>query len=84
MHFPVRAVRADEFAAWVNATRGAGPTLDAAAYTALARQSTNLQPSTYGAVMPQLFAQVVGQMIAPAAGPATERGGAAETSEKRH
>ncbi len=41
MHFPVRAVRADEFAAWVKATRGVGPTLDGAAYTALARQSTN-------------------------------------------
>ena len=25
MHFPVRAVRGDEFAAWVKATRGVGP-----------------------------------------------------------
>ena len=40
MHFAVRAVRGDEFAAWVEATRGVGPTLDGAAYTALARQST--------------------------------------------
>ena len=78
MHFAVRAVRGDEFAAWVKATRGAGPTLDGAAYTALARQSTNLPPSTFGAVTPDLFAQVVRQELAPGPGPATERGGAAE------
>jgi cytochrome o ubiquinol oxidase subunit 2 len=84
MHFAVRAVRADEFAAWVKATRGIGPTLDGAAYTALARQSTNLPPSTFGAVTPELFAQVVRQTLAPAPGPATDRGGAAEASEKGH
>ena len=82
MHFAVRAVGADEFAAWVKATRGAGPTLDGAAYTALARQSTNLPPSTFGAVTPELFAQVVRQALAPGPGPATDRGGAAEASGK--
>ena len=80
MHFPVRAVNGEEFAAWVKATRGVGPTLDGAAYTALARQSTNLPPSTYGAVTPELFAQVVRQELAPGPGPGTERGGAAEAS----
>ena len=78
MHFPVRAVRADEFAAWIQATRGTGPTLDGAAYTALARQSTKLAPSTFGAVTPELFAQVVRQELPPGPGPGTERGGAAE------
>jgi cytochrome o ubiquinol oxidase subunit 2 len=84
MHFAVRAVRADEFTAWVNATRGVGPTLDGTTYTALARQSTNLPPSTFGAVTPDLFAQVVRQALAPGPGPATERGGAAEAPEKGH
>ncbi len=84
MHFPVRAVHADEFTAWVKATRGVGPTLDGAAYTALARQSTNLPPSTFGTVTPELFAQVVRQELAPGPGPATERGGAAEAPTRRH
>jgi len=81
MHFPVRAVSADEFLAWVQATRGAGPTLDDAAYTALARQSTNLPASTFGAVTPELFAKVLRLELAPGPGPATERGGAAEAPE---
>ena len=81
MHFPVRAVSGDEFAAWVKATRGVGPTLDGAAYTALARQSTKLPPSTYGAVTPELFAQVVRQELAPGPGPGTDRGGAAEAPQ---
>jgi len=84
MHFAVRAVRADEFDAWVKGTRGVGPTLDGTAYTALTRQSTNLPPSTFGAVAPELFAQVVSQTLAPGSGPATDRGGAAEASEKGH
>jgi cytochrome o ubiquinol oxidase subunit 2 len=68
MHFPVRAVRDDEFAAWVKATRGVGPSLDGTAYTALARQSASLPPATYGAVTPELFAQVVRQELAPGPG----------------
>ena len=84
MHFQVRAMRGEEFAAWVKATQGVGPTLDGAAYTALAQQSTNVQPSTFGAVMPELFAQVVRQDLAPGPGPATERGGAAEAPKKGH
>jgi len=81
MHFPVRAVRADDFAAWVKASRGVGPTLDDAAYMALARQSTNLPASTFGAVTPELFAKVLRQELPPGPGPSTERGGAAEAPE---
>ncbi|HEY2558313.1 MAG TPA: ubiquinol oxidase subunit II [Caldimonas sp.] len=84
MHFPVRAVSGDEFAAWVKSTRGVGPTLDAANYAALARQSANLAPSTFGAVTPELFTQVVRQDLAPGPGPATDRGGAAEAPQKGH
>ena len=81
MHFPVRSVSLEEFAAWAKSTRGAGPTLDAAGYAVLARQGT-VVPSTYGAVAPGLFDQVVTQHIPPAPGPTTDRGGAAEKTPK--
>ena len=81
MHFPVRSVSVEEFAAWSRSIRGAGPTLDAAGYAALARQGT-VPPSTYGSVTPDLFEQVVTHKIPPGPGPATERGGAAEKSPK--
>jgi cytochrome o ubiquinol oxidase subunit II len=81
MHFPVRSVSVEEFTAWSKSTRGAGPTLDAAAYTALARQGT-VPPSIYGSVTAGLFDEVVTQKIAPGPGPTTERGGAAEKSPK--
>ena len=84
MHFAVRAVGAAEFADWVKATRGAGPSLEPASYAALARQSANLPPSTYGSVTPQLFEQVVRQELAPGPGPETERGGSAEAPRKGH
>ena len=42
MHFEVMAVPAEQFAAWVEATRNTGPTLDAASYTGLAKQSMNI------------------------------------------
>ena len=77
MHFAVRSVSVEEFAAWSRASRGAGRTLDAAGYTALARQGT-VAKSTYGSVAPDLFDKVVTQEIAPGPGPGTERGGSAE------
>ena len=81
MHFPVRSVSLEEFTAWSKSIRGAGPTLDAAGYAALARQGT-VPPSTYGSVAPDLFDHVVTQHIPPGPGPTTERGGAAEKSPK--
>ena len=81
MHFPVRSVSVEEFAVWSKSTRGAGPTLDATSYAALARQGT-VPPSTYGSVAPGLFDEVVTQKIPPGPGPTTERGGAAEKSPK--
>lgn len=84
MHFQVRAVGAGEFANWVKATKGVGPTLDGAGYAELAKQSTKLPPSTFGAVTPELFAQVVRQELAPGPGPGTARGGAAEAPKKGH
>ena len=81
MNFALRSVPADEFAAWAQGTRG-GSALDAAAYTALARQSSNVPRSTFGAVMPGLFDRVVRQELAPGPGPALERGGAAEATPR--
>ena len=69
MHFAVQAVPADRFAAWVESTRGAGPTLDAASYAELAKQSINVAPFTYGAADPAMFQQIVAQALPPGPGP---------------
>ena len=79
MHFALRSVSPDEFAAWAKSTRGSGPALEDAAYTALARQSANVPPSTFGGVAPDLFGRVLRHELAPGPGPGTVRGGAAET-----
>ena len=69
MHFDVQALPADRFAAWIEAARKAGPTLDKASYQALSVQSTNVQPFTYRAADPGLFAQIVSQVVPPGPGP---------------
>jgi cytochrome o ubiquinol oxidase subunit II len=69
MHFDVRAVSPADFAAWADQTRSAGPSLDEAAYAALARQSANVPKSTYRAVSPDLFEHIVQQRVAPGPGP---------------
>ncbi|HEX9461559.1 MAG TPA: ubiquinol oxidase subunit II [Alphaproteobacteria bacterium] len=73
MHFDVRAVPPEQFTAWVDSTRNAGPTLDAASYTALARQSVNTTPFTYRAADPALFRRIVSQQLPPGPGPQTGR-----------
>jgi cytochrome o ubiquinol oxidase subunit II len=69
MHFDVRAVPAEQFAAWIEETRNAGPTLDAASYAALAKQSMNTVPFTFRAVDPGLFHEIVTQKLPPGPGP---------------
>jgi cytochrome o ubiquinol oxidase subunit II len=71
MHFDVQAVPAARFADWVVATRDTGPTLDAGSYAALARQSMNTAPFTFGAADPELFQQIVMQQLPPGPGPQT-------------
>jgi cytochrome o ubiquinol oxidase subunit 2 len=73
MHFDVHAMPPDQFAAWIAGTRNTGPTLDSASYTALARQSINASPSTFGAADPALFQQIVTQQLPPGPGPRTGR-----------
>jgi cytochrome o ubiquinol oxidase subunit 2 len=70
MHFDLHAVTPGQYAAWIAATKAAGPTLDAAGYAALSRQGVNTTPFTYRAVQPGLFQAIVSQQIAPAPGPA--------------
>jgi cytochrome o ubiquinol oxidase subunit 2 len=55
MRFNVEAVPAENFAKWVDATRGAGPVLDAQAYADLTKPSKAVAPFTYRAVAPGLF-----------------------------
>jgi cytochrome o ubiquinol oxidase subunit 2 len=73
MHFDVQAVPADQFAAWIDAARKPGPSLDAASYAELARQSRNVTPFTFSAVEPDLFERVVTQHLPPGPGPQTGR-----------
>jgi len=73
MHFDVRVVPAQQFAAWIEATRSTGPTLDAESYAALARQSMNISPFTYRTAAPDLFRQIVTQVLPPGPGPESGR-----------
>ena len=73
MHFQVRAVPAEAFAGWDAATRNAGPTLDAASYTALAKQSLDSKPFTFRAAEPGLYQQIVTQHLPPGPGPQAGR-----------
>ncbi|CAH2406085.1 ubiquinol oxidase subunit II [Mesorhizobium escarrei] len=73
MHFDVQAVPAERFAAWIDATRNSGPSLDAESYAALARQSVNTTPFTFRAADPDLFQQIVTQQLPPGPGPQTGR-----------
>ena len=69
MHFDVESLPADRFSAWVNATRSAGPTLSAAAYESLARQSLSVPHFTYRDVEPGLFQKILTQVLPPGPGP---------------
>jgi cytochrome o ubiquinol oxidase subunit II len=69
MHFDVAAVPAGQFSAWVNATRGTGPTLTGQSYEDLAKQSLSVAPFTYRDVEPDLFQKIVTQVLPPGPGP---------------
>ncbi|MGA2126990.1 MAG: ubiquinol oxidase subunit II [Xanthobacteraceae bacterium] len=73
MHFDVRAVPAEQFAAWIESTRNTGAALDADSYAALAAQSMNVPPFTYRTAAPDLFRQIVTQELPPGPGPQSGR-----------
>jgi cytochrome o ubiquinol oxidase subunit 2 len=80
MHFDVQAVSAERFAAWIDATRSAGPTLDPASYAALAKQSVNTRPFTFREADPALFHEIVTQQLPPGPGPQTSPPDLSESS----
>jgi cytochrome o ubiquinol oxidase subunit II len=84
MHFDVQAVPAERFAAWIEATRNNGPTLDAASYAALAKQSMNTSPFTFGVADPGLFQQIVTQQLPPGPGPQAGRPNSSVSSRTEH
>jgi cytochrome o ubiquinol oxidase subunit 2 len=71
MRFIVHALPASEFDGWVEHAHGAGPALDAVAYTQLERTSSNVAVQTYGSVDPMLFEHIV-QLAAPPAAAQTK------------
>jgi cytochrome o ubiquinol oxidase subunit II len=73
MHFDVHAVPAEEFSNWIETTRATGPTLDAASYTTLSKQSIDVSPYTYRATSPELFQQIASQALPPGPGPQAGR-----------
>jgi cytochrome o ubiquinol oxidase subunit 2 len=73
MHFDVHAVPPEQFATWVETTRNSGPTLDPTSYATLAKQSMNISPFTYRAAAPQLFQQIVAQILPPGPGPQADQ-----------
>jgi cytochrome o ubiquinol oxidase subunit 2 len=73
MHFDVHAVPAEEFSSWIENTRATGPTLDAASYTALSKQTLDVSPFTYRAASPELFQQIATQALPPGPGPQSGR-----------
>jgi cytochrome o ubiquinol oxidase subunit 2 len=84
MHFNVHAVPPEQFAAWVEATRNTGPTLDAVSYAALARQSVNPRPFTFRAADPELFQEIVTQKLPPGPGPRIGRPGPSVSPRTEH
>lgn len=69
MNFQVRAVPADQFAAWAGTTRNAGPSLTPATYAELNKQSIKVAPFTYREVDPGMFSKIVSQELPPGPGP---------------
>jgi cytochrome o ubiquinol oxidase subunit 2 len=65
MRFTVDAVPNDQFARWIDATRGSGPTLDTRTYAELAKPSEAVAPFTYRAVAPGLFDGIVSSVMQP-------------------
>ena len=81
MHFDVRALAANDFAAWVNTVRDEPARLDGDRYRALAQQSIADPKAVFGLVDQDLFRRIVTQDLPPGPGPALEHRGAAQAPE---
>jgi cytochrome o ubiquinol oxidase subunit 2 len=84
MHFDVQALPVADFAEWLRSAHTAGPMLDDASYTDLAKPTINVPPSMYGSVDAGLFRKIVLLDLAPGPGPATENAGADQAPLKGH
>jgi cytochrome o ubiquinol oxidase subunit II len=73
MRFLVHAVPATEFASWIARTREERPTLNADAYSQLARPGGEAEARTYGDVDPKLFERIANPTAQPAAAPGKEQ-----------
>jgi cytochrome o ubiquinol oxidase subunit II len=73
MRFEVAALPADQFAGWVESTKGQGRALDPATYAALAQPSKAVVPATYAPVVEGLFETI-----------SADRAGTARASQQEH
>jgi len=65
MQFQVRAVPADQFAAWAQGAHSSALKLDPAGYAQLSKPSSYVKPMTYGAVAPGLYDAIVANEAPP-------------------
>jgi cytochrome o ubiquinol oxidase subunit 2 len=63
MRFIAKAVPARDFDAWVKEVRSTGSALDADGYTALAKPSKAVPPTTYRSVESNLFERIIDQTV---------------------
>jgi cytochrome o ubiquinol oxidase subunit 2 len=73
MRFNFEALPAQQFDAWIAASRSTGGVLDDAAYRGLLRQSVPPHPYTYRSVQPGLFERIVTLQLPPGEGPRSGR-----------
>jgi cytochrome o ubiquinol oxidase subunit 2 len=73
MRFNFEALPAQQFDAWIAASRSMGGVLDDAAYRGLLRQSVPPHPYTYRSVQPGLFERIVTLQLPPGEGPRSGR-----------
>ena len=64
MRFTVNAMPPGDFDKWIAQARGAGSSLDAAGYAALAKPSKAVPPATFGSVDRNLFERIVNETAA--------------------
>jgi len=64
MRFTVNAVLSGDFDKWIAQAHGAGSSLDAAGYAALAKPSKAVPPATFGSVEGNLFERIVNETAA--------------------
>jgi cytochrome o ubiquinol oxidase subunit 2 len=69
MHFQVRAAAADAFDQWVGDARNSTAALTRQSYDTLARQTLNVAPTTFRAIDPDLFRDIISQKIPAGPGP---------------